>query len=231
MSQTREVKRLPSLIFLVHSHSRAAAPQKLLLQLLFRFSSSQREKIYGTFHWGASFETHTTESSPVDRNRNDSIPISSRDSEALGSPEPLNNLTFKCAFCDKLPCSQPCCYLTQRDELQHVEDCSSVVRAPMSWAPFPSGCEGEVTTEGRGVGWGCRLSVTAEWSDCRSFLTEFDRRFQTVQTGRYGYINRRARSSCPLFLRLCLSRVMPAHKHVHVWTGAEVGGRSHSWSY
>ena len=75
-------------------------------------------------------------------------------------------------------------------------------------------------------GWGCRLSVTAEWNDCRSFLTEFDRCFQTVQTGRYGYINRRARSSCPLFLFLCLSRVMRTHRHVHVWTWGGGEGRT-----
>lgn len=84
-----------------------------------------------------------------------------------------------------------------------------------------------------GVGWrggqgGCRLSVTAERNDCRLFLTAFDRYFSAVQTGWYGYNNRRARSSCPSFLFLCLSTATLTRWHVHVWTGCVRRG-VHSW--
>lgn len=141
------------------------------------------------------------------------------------SPVPLNNLTFECAFCNKLPCSHlvvtwhsgtSCCMYR------------TVVRAPMSCILLPSGCE-----EGGGVGWrggqgGCRLSVTAERNDCRLFLTAFDRYFSAVQTGWYGYNNRRARSSCPSFLFLCLSTATLTRWHVHVWTGCVRRG-VHSW--
>lgn len=49
-------------------------------------------------------------------------------------------------------------------------------------------------------GWGWRLSSTTEWNDCCwLFFTVLDRYFPTVQTGRYGYNNRGAHSSCPFF--------------------------------
>ncbi len=147
---------------------------------------------------------------------------------ARHSPVPLNNLTFECAFCNKLPCSHlvvtwhsgtSCCMYR------------TVVRAPMSCILLPSGCgEGGGGCGGGCIWGGCRLSVAAERNDCRLFLTAFDRYFSAVQTGRYGYNNRRARSSCPSFLFLCLSMATLTQWHVHVWTGCVRRGM-HSWGF
>lgn len=70
--------------------------------------------------------------------------------------------------------------------------------------------------EGGGGRGGCRLIATAEWNDCRLFFTAFGRYFQTVQTGRYAYNNRRACSSCPL--------------HVFVYPGSHTHTPTLTWS-
>lgn len=57
----------------------------------------------------------------------------------------------------------PCCYLSQQDELQHVQDCSPVVREPMCCMLYPEGVW--VWGVGREV-----FSAITEQNDLRLFF-------------------------------------------------------------